>query len=241
MRTPLVLLLAALALAGCQRVLGLEPLSAPDAGPAGLIAYYKMDEFGASGTSAPDQTGDHDGFFSGGMPAIDPDGRSGSAYAFDGQGELFHIPYAAELQSSELTVSIWLRIDAAAAAAGACFINQLLPNGDDTWQICLGASDLQLLASGTPPIYVTRTSPIDFGVWRNIALVLHDGQIIGYYDGLAFGSAPLTPRYVANQDIVLGGDIDPVGVIAKLTGSLDELKIYDRALSDAEIAALASR
>lgn len=241
MRTPIVLLLAVLASAGCQDVLGLAPVTAAaDADPNGPIAYYKMDGFGPSNTSAPDETGRHDGFFSGGMPALDPAGRFGAAYAFDGQGELFHIPYAAELQRPELTVSIWLRVDAAGAAAGACFINQLLPDGGDTWQICLTTGYLSFLAEATPTAEFTTTSPVDDGVWRNVTVVLHQGQMIGYYDGLRIGSTPVTPVYDANEDIVLGGDIDQT-VIAPLSGSLDELKIFDRALSDTEIAALASR
>jgi hypothetical protein len=239
-RAPLVLLLAALGPAGCQNVLGLAPVTvAPDADPAGPIAYYKMDGFGPSNTTAPDETGHHEGFFTGGMPAIDPAGRLGAAYTFDGQGELLHIPYAAELQSPELTVSIWIEIDAAGASA-ACFINQLLPDGGDTWQICLDAGYLDFLAEATPTAQFVAASPIDLGAWRNVALVLHDGEMIGYYDGLRVGSIPVAPVYQANEDIVLGGDIDQT-VIAPLTGSLDELRIFGRAMSDAEIAALASR
>jgi len=79
-------------------------------------------------------------------------------------------------------------------------------------------------------------------MWVHLALV-YDGSWIRLWQNgsMAIGTMRSGgPLRFDTSDIVLGADVDTGAVTLHLDGRLDEVRIYDRTLSDAEISMLAS-
>jgi hypothetical protein len=98
------------------------------------------------------------------------------------------------------------------------------------------------------------SAPINAGEWSHIGLVLdaNSGKLRGYLDGRKFdaGNAGVLERHGGQARI--GGESNLgtrfhdsnqtfVNRIYGMTGVLDDLRVYDRALADYEIAALAEK
>ena len=70
-----------------------------------------------------------------------------------------------------------------------------------------------------------------------------DGQTKALFvDGVKAGERTATPvSMIDTHDVVIGGDENGGMAAYTFHGRIDELQVYDRALSDAEIVALAAR
>ena len=89
---------------------------------------------------------------------------------------------------------------------------------------------------GGPQHVRLQPSP-GFGEWHHYA-VTWDGQEVQFYlDGNAIGSTALTDALQANTEPLMIG-CDPPGQAEYFNGKLDEIRIYNRALSEAEIQQL---
>jgi hypothetical protein len=80
-------------------------------------------------------------------------------------------------------------------------------------------------------------APLEPGLWQHVAYVLDATGSRLYVDGAAVGEGPAP---ATNRTPILGfiGSMD--GYRNLFQGALDELRLYDRALTAAEVAALAS-
>jgi hypothetical protein len=132
--------------------------------------------------------------------------------------------------------ALWVAVDAYDANRRYdCFVNRIYGTaGADSWQICA--------EPGNAAIYFGSVE-IDIAAlpatWTHVAFVVDQGLVVAYVDGmpsLVHGAAP--PAFDPAIGIWLGADAEPDPEVF-LTGRLDELYIYDRALSAAEVAALA--
>lgn len=83
----------------------------------------------------------------------------------------------------------------------------------------------------------TRPVPADFS-WQHIVCVYDGAQLKVYQDGALSGSVPYSGNIPATTvNMLMGRQADGLST-ARSTGVLDELRIYNRALSDDEIRAL---
>jgi hypothetical protein len=111
---------------------------------------------------------------------------------------------------------------------------------------------LALFMEGRPSLFlitdagyvvIQATDPVPKGVWTHLAGV-YDGAVARLYvNGQEAGSKALTGRFTADTSpVILGGNgNDASGVPTELfPGRIDELMLYARSLSPAEIAQLAA-
>jgi hypothetical protein len=233
--------------AGCGRV-GFDVLAdgasdTPDApGPSGLVARYAFDDDPADGVTDSSGHG-HTGTCLGPCPLV-VTGRSAMAYQFDGVDDLVVVPYTADLGlAGGITVSAW--IQTGAMTTRGCVASKKLGNGNiDSWALCIEVDLSVLFYSGpdtTPAnddFLFTVAGAVSTGAWQHVALSW-DGTTKRIWVGgveVAARDAPID--YDAN-DILLGGNIDSGSVIAVFAGPIDEIRLYDRALTGAEIGELA--
>jgi hypothetical protein len=246
-RTSLLLLLP---LIGCGSVKG----AAPDAGglpgdavPAdasrsgdGLVAWYKLDSLVQ--TTTPDATGNADAVCARATcPAATPNGRIDGAFLFNGVDQLLHVASTPSLKTTRaFTVSVWL--NRAAGATNACIVNKSFgTNGNNSWQACVSAAGkLAFFSSSTASNDALPSDPvIATGGWHHVALWWNGTTKATYIDGqrTAHNDAMIS---FDDSDITIGADTDGSTTVAPLNGELDDVRIYDPALSDAEIIALAA-
>lgn len=187
-----------------------------------------------------------------GLPtaATDRTGKAGAAVAFSGNTQFFSVPGGGGLNAAAAgTISLWARWNAVTQDADCCgtfgAITSRQANGafSDTI-LALNSSNpatarLVWRQSGGPaPILLTSSAAVG-SAWRHIAVTFGpDGSTL-YLDGVAQGSAngapmnsnPATPFTIG----AWGGD-----GTGYMNGALDDVAIWDRPLSAAQIAALAA-
>ena len=100
------------------------------------------------------------------------------------------------------------------------------------------AADFEDLASGANHPVVGRT-PLEPGVWHHVAVSFDGSAWRLYLDGAPDGDLAVgaTPRHDSVQHFGLGTAIDSTGAPAgAFGGALDEVRVWDRARTPAEIA-----
>jgi len=223
-----------------------------------LAAYYPFDG------NADDTSGrEHDGTVYGATLTTDRFGGLNSAYEFDGSDDYIDVSVLdTELETHQKgSLSLWLRVNNVRRTEGQMVFHHSYPDGG-TW----GVRNLGLLVrdgrmeafardtkiNGSYPFVVWRvenTTPLVDGTWYHIALT-HDGnETLLYVNGSAQQS-----QYIEEYDRTAWfADIDhqkyqvDFGSLryegyerqAYLEGVLDDIKVFDRALTGAEVQELA--
>ncbi|MDB4963226.1 MAG: hypothetical protein JWP01_3225 [Myxococcales bacterium] len=79
----------------------------------------------------------------------------------------------------------------------------------------------------------------DSGVWHHYAGTYDGGQLSAYRDGVRIERNPAgITRYTAD-DLTIGCDLNLGALNQRFDGALDDIRLYDRVLSDPEISLLA--
>ena len=230
--------LLGLLLGGCQVAFGIKTVS--DDGPGvdaaglpGVVAHYTFDEV-ASGPCLPDDSGGAHAGTCFGDPVTLVAGKVGQAFSFAGKTGI-QIPSTGEIAGpGPFTFAGWFE-NTSVPTDGMCPFNRLLGNsGDNPWQVCLYTYGVDFYFSGAPTL---SGSAVTQDAWHHFAITSTGTDVRAYVDFAQVGaeSAVLT---FDDQPLVFGADIDPKGVNNPITGALDEVWIFDRALSVPELLTL---
>jgi hypothetical protein len=187
--------------------------------------------------NANDTSGNsHNGTVQGAVLAADRFGMPMSAYHFDGISASIAVSDAPELALvGDATISVWIKPDALRKLSG--IISKFQVSGDNGYALRLGENapygyydfDNTMLGVATPP------SMIVAGQWQHVALVIKAGAATVYANG-APGVAR-TPGYtVMTNPHALRFGVDFLS--RWFAGSIDDVRLYSRALQDFEIEAL---
>ena len=155
--------------------------------------------------------------------------------------------------ASQLTVTAWVnpagwpgRYDQApadssivskAATAGAWFPTTPANVGYALRGTADGTISFGVAAGGTFRTAVT-TATVPTGSWHQVAGTYDGTEVAVYIDGRLAAAAPASGglSLATGTNLMVGAD--PINPVDKLTGAVDEVRVYSRALSAAEIAAL---
>ncbi|MFB0524496.1 MAG: LamG-like jellyroll fold domain-containing protein, partial [Phycisphaerae bacterium] len=222
---------------------------APD--PAGLVAHYTFD-----GNASDSSGNNYHGIEKGGPAYVD--GKFGQAINLDGFDDYVAIPDVnyTGTDYSEVTVCAWVRTtdNSGQIATFDRSENWRLEIGDFAggaglvgWEVwtSTGQEDTEMLDNGWP----ANTRRINDGQWHHVTGVFDNGTMTIYIDGnpeqpylggATFGRG----RYTRYGFLGCGSEASyppPTGrqTGAYLEGDLDEVYIYHRVLTPAEIAYLA--
>ena len=192
-----------------------------------LLAYYRLDD-----TTIADSTGVHNGTNHG---AILSSPGSGAGYFFSGNGTYVDLNFGAGKYAS-LSVQAWVRTT---AGDGGVVTSR---NGFDGNLVGLYMGS----ANGTPVFYVSRHEAIagdrsiNDGRWHHIVGV-YDGSakmIYLYVDGIQKTDRTTLGSVSPLANFYLGWDSHSTEPFRFLVGNINEVGIWDRALSAAEVIAL---
>jgi hypothetical protein len=211
--------------------------AAPVAPPANLVDWYTGD--GNSATTAPDIAGSNPGTLNGGVTYAP--GEVGKAFSFNGAGDrsnYVNIPDAPSLDSTIGTWDFWVKTTQSGSFVG--FV------GKADAAVSLNGLIMQMDPSGLPRLEVknatqttllTGSTHLNDGQWHHFALTFQSaGPMVMYVDGQvqATGTAP---NFTFNPNPMrFGTQLDTFW--APYNGLLDEVQIYNRVLSAAEIQAI---
>jgi hypothetical protein len=204
---------------------------APIVGQPGIVAAYGFEE--ATGTTIADATGNgHTGTASG--TAWSSTGRFGNALAFNGVNSRVNIPDDSALQlTTGMTIEAWVN-----PATLTGWRSVVMKESATGLAYALYAHD------GTRPAgYLNTGLATDFGVngttalqvntWTHLATTYDGAAMKLYINGVLVGTRPTTGTILTTTSpLRIGGDV-PWGEY--FSGLIDEVRIYNRALTPTEI------
>jgi len=199
----------------------------------GLVGYWTLSE--GRGTDADDYSGN------GNIGTINNaswvNGKRGKALYFAGADTTSYVQVSSfdNFPTTEITTAFWVKTN---DSGGDGIISYASTESDNNWLIFNSAN-----------IEIYRNNPVTSGVsindnqWHHIVVTWrgNDGQIILYKDGeqvysgtLASGTSITTGgclMFAQEQDSVCGGTV----TAQAHTGTLDDVRIYNRILSPTEV------
>jgi hypothetical protein len=208
---------------------------------AGLIAWWAGDG------NANDVVGGHNGTLVGGTYGPGILGTD-QAFSLDGADDSVQVPNdpAWNLGSSDFTIDLWVKYNAlrpdSVGQPQSVFIGHDEGGGNtNKWFFAYGGGDLywHMNSPFTGPIFL-GLAPFapNLNQWYNLALTRSRSTFTIYANGTAVASANSSlPVPDANAPLTLGEAESPPGNFL-MNGSMDDVLLYNRALSAQEIAGL---
>jgi hypothetical protein len=248
------LIVMALVLGVCVAAM---PQQASAAITDGLISYWPFDE--GAGTVAADVPGNNDGALlagqGGGIAPQWAAGKWGQALQFDGVSSYVDCGNAASLKPNVVSVSAWVKQDA------IDYYGQVVGFATDTGSLesgysfmsdsYLGGSDgyIAWISGGTPSdgSYMCKNTNYTLGQWTHVAMTYNGSQTIMYVNGIA--TTPSTTEsgsidYTYMTSFYIGVYWTPVPGAGEwwlpYTGLIDDVGVWNRALTAAEVSSLAA-
>lgn len=215
---------------------------------AGQVAYYPFN------SNANDESGNNNnGQINGAIvPAADRFGNPCGAFRFVGTGCYVTVPASASLKTPvhALTIAAWVKPERSSASPNDVNLILLAKPGieagaDAKAQYCFqikrifgdSYSTIALSSDFSFQDKAYNSHPIEFNRWYFIAVTYDEGFVQVYQDGKLICQAPKPKALVPNDlNLEIGRDI--VAGKKYFNGSLDDLRIYNRALTPAEITTL---
>ncbi|HYE08175.1 MAG TPA: LamG-like jellyroll fold domain-containing protein, partial [Planctomycetota bacterium] len=229
----------------------LNALRVEDPTETDLVAYWKFDA--QTGLTARDWTGNgHTATLRGGSMRSTTVSSSilfdnGGSATFDGTNDFVSVPYAAALNpSSAITVSAWIN---ATSGNGSYRTIVSLPYGA-TWASPWAAYALRLTTGNKLECWIddyVAASSVTGGTdilagtgWRHVAFTYDGATITLYRSGLASTpKAYASPINASTRALAIGTN-NTTSPSEYFVGQIDDVRIYSRALTGAEIRNLAN-
>lgn len=203
-----------------------------------LVARWSFDE--GAGAVAHDVSGNgHDGAI---VRATWVDGLVGRALRFDGSTSLVRVPDDGALDlATALTIEAWVKLESAAGA------RVILSKWDDATQdrayIFKKHNDQpgpRVELWREPPLGyadLPGQEPLALGRWLHVAATWDGAVLRLYVDGREDAAVPAPGLVRASAADLLIGAVGAAGPQEVFAGIIDEVSLYARALSPAEVAA----
>ena len=212
----------------------------PDSGNVsnvGLAAHWPLDG------NANDASGNgNHGKVEGATLTSDRNGKANAAYHFDGgKCDAIRVPSSPSLKgiTSVSTIAAWIKPE----RWDNTWVN-VFSKGEQKRQYGLFAKDSGTLymndsyRNDSPDVSAKMPEGLKLGVWQHVAIVYDGSKTVAYVNGKPGEPKSTSGQFVPNdEDFMLGRD-DYVDR-ENYWGDMDDVRIYNRALSASEIVALA--
>ena len=208
------------------------PLPSAPLLPSNLRAWWTFD-----GGSLADSSGNGNHGTNNGATAV---ADRGGAYSFDGVDDYIDVG-TFDLTGDEVTISVWInaddfditdariisKSDSTAASAHYFMLSTINAGGSIRPRI-------RLKTEGTTSTFISSTGVLTTGIWTHLAIV-YDGSFVNLYqDGVLLDSFTKTGVISQNPAISVHIGRNPDGY-GPFDGLIDDVRIYDKALTDTEI------
>ena len=212
------------------------PPATPVAAPASLVAWWP-----ANG-NAVDVVGGNNGTLTNAATYVP--GEVQQAFNFNGSSAEVLLANTAALQLQNFTIETWLQrgsatsvtLDGSAVAGNALFFGY----GHSGYSLGMSPTGNPLL-TWVDHNDVVCSAAISDTDWHHVAVTTTNGTVVFYIDGTAYPvTGTYNPGYVFATAPALGGRADNINEPNNdsFLGSLDELSVYNAALTPAQILAI---
>lgn len=219
---------------------------------SGLVGWWKL--LDGSGTIASDSSGNGNDGNLNGAPTWISSGPNGGGLFFRGTptGDRVNIPRAAVLEPAAVTISCWIKGPLQQNASNvAAFGKAWDDNNSNPWQSYqiavdsgLGPTSALFTLGGSANDLIVNGVLLDDAGWQNFVGTYNPAgaspQKLFYLNGVLIGSLPLSTAI--QYDTTPNGDLyiasNSSSGFTTYTGSITDVRVYNRALNAAEVLAI---
>jgi len=205
----------------------------------GIVGFWHMDEpqwTGATG-EVRDETGVNHGTAYGGATTTS-DAKYGRAGYFDGEDDYVEVPDNDSLNiTDELTIEAWVKPNG--ANEDGYIVSKCLGSKNTGYSLYWkGSSDVIQLIGSVNSVQSSDAVFTENNVWTHAVITVSGDSIKFYHNGVLAGTA--TDTIPSNSNNVRIGDRDGTsqGSLTRFNGIIDEVRIYNRAISPTEVQIL---
>jgi len=206
-------------------------------GQGDLVAHWKFDE--GSGLVVMDSsTNGNNGTLTNGTAWAT--GWSSNALRFDGVNDYVEVPNSPSLGiTGDITLAAWVKRGALGDYGGIV----AKTDGNNIWDYDLyfdsGPDNLHFWSDSQSPQNTISTGAVSDTDWHHVAATRSGETVTFYVDGAPAGTADISGESADNPvPVRIGTDGPGYGAASMFKGLIDDVRIYNRALSQAEIRAL---
>jgi hypothetical protein len=201
---------------------------------AGVVSWWRAEG------NAQDAVGPNNGALMNGTGFTS--GKVGLAFAFNGVNQFVQVPDAPSLDpTNSLTMEMWVNVTGYSSNDGVVIVGKDNPYAVRQYLLSLGNVSGQWVFRphvGVPGglRYFNGTMPIQLNTWYHVAMTYDGSSLKLFVNGILDGSLNVTgPIVTSAEPLLIGGSVPGPWYF---NGSVDELTLYNRALSQAEIQAI---
>lgn len=192
-----------------------------------------------SGTVAVDSSGNSKNGTLLGTPVWNATGRLGGAITFNAANQYVELPQDMLMGLNAVTIAAWVRLSANPAAStlfdfGSNSANHFYLRTNGGTGVSYG---VQVNGGSVQETATSYSLPV--GVWKHVALAVGDGTSSLYIDGIKVISRPITFAPSALGSTAGNWIGHTHSSTTNLYGSVDDFRIYGRALEPREVEAIA--
>ncbi len=208
--------------------------------PDGLVGHWKLDEIG--GTDVIDYASSNNGTMQGGLTGGDSvDGRVGTALDFDGAGDYVDLGDVLDMGGNDFSITAWVRPD---AVGNYVIVSKYSDSVDPQYWFYIEPGELRGTIRDSTTLARVRTEEITIQEWQFVVFTVDRSDTAGlklYRNGEEVSTylAQEDPTSLGSLDNTAGLRIGRLGNGSRpFDGAIDDVRIYDRALSADEVAQL---
>jgi hypothetical protein len=197
-----------------------------------LIAHWKLDDEPGSSV-ALDSAGTNDGDLNG-----DPTwtaGRIEGALNFDGDGDYVSLDSISALAGDNFTVQAWVNVDESAGVWNPVMMQHNLSNDGCYFYVSNDRPSFYIV-DGSGFAQAASPEVVNSGQWYHVAATNDGSNLKLYVDGRLTDSASSAGLTGVSYNAYIG--CEPVSLLY-YTGLIDDVRVYDRALSSSEFRGIA--
>ncbi|HYQ86258.1 MAG TPA: LamG-like jellyroll fold domain-containing protein [Bacteroidota bacterium] len=199
-----------------------------------MVAYYPFDG------NANDSSGfNNNGTVNGAVPANDRNGSPGRAYSFNGTTNSVQVANSTSLNFQQaVTVNFWMKI-------GALFSREQYPishgNWQNRWKVSISNNRLRWTVKTTVGTKdLDSETGLTIGTWYNVTVLYNGSDYEIYLNGDLDAFSSWSGTILTTAIDLTIGQVLPTDQGYNFQGVLDDIRIYNHALSVAQIQGLAS-
>jgi len=201
---------------------------------AGMLGWWKFDE--TDGNVAADSSGNGNNGALVGNPVWRPQGgKLGGAIELNSKGDYVKIDNESAFDiTGQITISAWVNITSVPQEWTG-----IVTKGDTAWRLSTDFANNVFHFGVAAQDYLNGKASVGSGQWHNV-LCVYDGQKMSIYvDGKLDVSKPRTGPIATNDcPVAIGENLELMGHCWH--GLIDDVRVYNYALSPNEISALAA-
>ena len=205
---------------------------------AGLYAQSPVASYAFLGSAKDQSSFANHASVNGAILTQDRFGLPNSAFSFDGIQSAIRADNAPQLNSPNATISFWVKPNAFPAQGEAYLLS--FGGYQERFKISLpghGKPVFTTHAGGTCCSDMDSGTPLTLGVWTHVVMVHNGTKDIIYFNGVQVNEKNVAGALDSSTK-PLGIGYDPIDNANYFNGSLDEVQLFNVALTPAQIAAL---